>query len=200
MNKKSQLFEVFGFALVFSFVSIICIFLAILNYGITNDYIIYNMQNLTEELNEDGIVNNKTVNYLQARADEYRNFNFHIDDIWFFLYLAFIISSFVVAYQTKPINYFGWLSILFYGIMFLLFVLTIFQTLTNWFNTEILVKIIPDAIILLPKFYYYVDHIGVFTAIQIVICLVINLVDFNFASIFAKKKQEQQALEDEEVV
>lgn len=199
-KKKAVIYEISGLILFFSFISIFYITLAILQFAIWNDYVIWNMQNITETLESQGVLNNGTSLKTQVYADSYRNFNMHYDDIWFLVYALFIASSFVIAYRAKPQNYFGFLSVLFYGIMFLLFLLTIFVTLTNWWKDNILTRLLPEAIIHLPKFYYYLDHVGIFTAVQLVICLVINLVDFDFTKINQRKEQEKQSAEGEEVL
>jgi hypothetical protein len=60
---------------------------------------------------------------------------------------------------------------------------------------------LPTVHVIVPKFYYYLDNIGVFSVIHLIACLVINMVDLDFAKIFQKKKIEQKALEeDNEVV
>lgn len=200
MKKKAQMSNVFGFIMIFSFISIIYIFMAVLIYGITNDYILFNLQEVVDDLGNSSIISNNTVSFLQQTGDDYRNFNFHWDDIWFLSYIAFFMSSLIVSYRVRKQNYFTFLGMLFYGVMVILFAITIFTTLTNWFKDNIMIAVLPSVSILLPKFYYYLDHIGIFSSIQIGLCLLINIVDFDFAKIFQKKKQEQQALEDDEEV
>lgn len=196
--KKGNILQISGLILLFSFVSIIYLTLSIMHFGIFNDYLFYEMQNITETLEEQGTIKAGISNITITYADQFRQFNFHFDDIWFAIYLAFIMSSFIMAYYARPHNYFGFLSLLFYGVMFFLFLLTIFQTLTNWWNTNILTQLIPGTVVLLPKFYYYINHIGIFSAIQLVLCMVINLIDFDFGKLADKK--EQQDMGDEEII
>jgi len=200
VGKRANLYRISVFSLVFSFISIIYIFISVFWYATANDYLFYELQNITETLENQGIVINGTSAFTQTFGDDFRNFNFHLDDLWFISYLIFIISSFVVSYRSRKMDNFSFLGILFYGIMGFLFILTIFSTLTTWFQNNILLAVLPTVHLIVPKFYYYLDHLGVFSAIHLVICLVINKVDFDFAKIFQKKKQEEQALKDEEVV
>lgn len=192
--------DIFGMIMLFSFISIIFIFIAVLNIGITSDYLLYTLQETVEDLNNQSILSNYTTAQLQIVGDDYTNFNFQLDNLWFFVYVMFWISSLVVAYRADRQNYFGFLGMLFYGTMFMLFILTIFSTLTDWFKDSILIPILPATYLVIPKFYYYLDHIGIFSAAQIVICMIINMVDFDFAKISTKKKQEEAALEGEEIV
>ena len=197
MGKMSDIWAV---VMVFSFISIIYMFIAVMQIGITNDYILYNVQAVVDNLGNQSILGNNTVAYLQTVGDTYTSFNFHLDDVWFLVYVMFIITSFITAYQARGNNYFTFLGMLFYGTMFLMFILTIFTTLTEWFRDEVLLALLPTVSLVIPKFYFYLDNIGIISLIHIVACLIINMVDFDFAKIFAKKKQEQNALEDEEVV
>lgn len=198
--KKAQISNILGYIMIFSFASIVVIFISVLSYGITNDYILYNVQEVVDTLGNQSLLENNTVSFLQDIGDEFREFNFHWDDLWFLSYILFWISSLVVAYRVKKQNYFSFLGMLFYGVMAILFVLTIFSTLTNWFKDNILINILPSISILLPKFYYYLDNIGIFSALQIGFCLLINMVDFDFAKIFQRKQKENEAIKSEEVL
>lgn len=203
MNKRGQTFlwQLNVWILIFSFVSIIYITYAILNFAIINDYLLYNLQDISESLEVQGVVGTGFSNITQSFGNSYTSFNFHWDDLWFIAYWIFLISTLIAAYQSRQMNYFGFLPFLFYGIMFVLFLLTLFTTLTDWWKTEIMLALFPDIIIYLPKFYFYLDNIGIFSAVHIVLCLLVNLIDFDFGKIINRRKQEQQALqEDDEVV
>jgi len=200
IGKKGGLLQISAFSLVFSFISIIYIFISVFGWAASNDYLFYNLQNVTETLEEGGIIKNGTSTMTQEWGDDFRTFNFHLDDLWFISYLVFVISSFIVAYKTDRQNYFSFLGLLFYGLMAMLFMLTIFSTLTEWFKDQILVNIVPSASILVPKFYYYLDNIGVFSALHLALCLLINMLDFDFAKIYQKKKQEELTIGDDEVI
>jgi len=197
MNKKSFMIDIISWILIFSFVSIFYITIAILNFALWNDYVIYNMQNITEDLEIVGTIKAGTANFTQTAADQFRTTNFHFDDIWFLGYFIFVFTSLVASYRAKQQNYFSFLSFLFYGIMFVLFLLTIFSTLTTWWQTEILEKMLPDTAINLPKFYFYVENIGIFSTIHLALCLIVNLFDFKLAFMKAAKKQEEISFDDE---
>lgn len=176
--------------LLFSLVSIVYISFALINFAAVNDYVFYEMQNITETLERDAIIRAGTANFTLSAADSYRTTNLHIDDFWLFLYMVFFISTLITAYKTRQKNYYSFLSIMFYGIMFILFLLSIFASLTDWFNEQVLLRALPNAIILLPKFYFFLEHIGIFTSIQVVACLVVNQLNFDFATIRERRKKE----------
>lgn len=189
-----------AFAIVFSFLSIVFIFLSLFNYAAANDYLFFNLQNLTETMEEEGLVQAGTSTLTQGFADDFRTFNLNTDNLWLIAYIIFISSSLMMAYKTKVEGYFTALGYLFYVMMFVLFLLTIFATLTNWFNEEILEAVFPAAVIMVPKFYFYLNHIGIFTAVHLTVCLLISLVDFDFTKFYGRRKQEKKALEDNEVI
>lgn len=200
LGKKGNLANIMGFAMVFCFISIVYIFIALFLYVSANDYLFYNLQNLTEQLEADNIVKAGTAAQTQVYGDDFTSFNFHMDDLWLTAYIIFIATSLIVSYKSKQQSYFSFLAWLFYGLMIFLFLLTIFATLTNWFKDEVLLRVIPTAAIVVPKFYYYLSHIGIFSAFHLVACLVANMLDFDFSKIIGRKKQEEAAMEDNEVV
>lgn len=200
LGKRGGITKIAAFSLVFSLISIIYIFISVFLYATANDYLFYNLQNLTEELEQDGIVKEGTAALTQTFGEDFKDFELHLDDLWLIAYILFIASSFMISYKADRHNYFSFLGLLFYGFMFILFLLTIVSTITIWFKDNVLLAILPTVHIIVPKFYYYLDHLGVFSAIHLGICLLINMIDFDLAKIHQKKKIEEQAMEDNEVV
>lgn len=197
---KNSLPQIFGFIMVFSFVSTVFVFIAFLNIGITNDYILFNVQEVVDDLENTSIISNNTRTELQSIGDTYTSFNFHLDDLWFFSYVAFFVSSVAVAYHAKKQNNFQFLGMMFYGVMVILFGVTIFSTLALWFRDNILLAIMPSVTLVMPKYYFYLENVGIFSAIHIVICMVINMMDLDFSKIISREKQEKAALKDDEIV
>jgi hypothetical protein len=193
--------KIFGGIMIFSLLSIIFIFIAILNIGIVNDYVLYTLEGVAQNMTNQGTINNVSMTAIDNASNGYTNFDFKIDDLWFIAYLVFLISSFIAAYTSRKKDYFSFFGYMFYIIMFFLFMLSIFATVTNWFNVNILLAVIPSSELVLPKFYFYLSHIGVFSLFQMVVCLVINQLDFDFTKIIGRKKLEEKTLEeDDEIV
>lgn len=197
MPNEDNIGMIMGLVLIFSFLSIFFLSVAILHYATVNDYVLYNMQNATEEMYNQGIVSADLKNWTEQQGEYYRTTNLHLDDLWFLIYVGFVLLSIGAAYLVKPINNFGFLTMLFYGIMFLLFILTIMDTLTDWFNQNILLNLLPNVVFEFPKFYYYLDHIGLFSAIHLVVIMVVNVLDFDISKIKGRRKQEEAALGEE---
>jgi len=198
LNKKGNIMHISSLAVVFSLISIIYIFFALFMFGTANDYLFYELQNMSESLEADGVVKAGTSAQTQTWLSDFTNFNLHLDTFWLIGYITFIMSSIALSYKTRKSGYFTAFGYLFYLIMFVLFMLTLFSTITNWFNVEILEKVLPTAQINVPMFYYYLAHIGVFTSVHLVVCLLVNLIDFDFSNTFNRRKQEITAVEDEE--
>ena len=101
--------------------------MALFGFGIANDFLFFELQNITEQLEQQGVVSSGTAARTQTYGDDFTNFNFHLDDIWLIAYIVFIGSSIAMSYQTKKEGYFTTLGYLFYFIMFILFLLKYFQ-------------------------------------------------------------------------
>ena len=102
MNKKSNVLNISMYALVFSIASIIYVFISVFTYAAANDYLFYNMQNITEELENQGIVTNGTAALTQTFGDDYTTFNFHLDDLWLTSYIVFIPLAFILRATKYP--------------------------------------------------------------------------------------------------
>lgn len=197
---NADLNTIAGSILIFSIVSMIFILGAYIFIGATNDYVLFNLQETADYMYNNSLMSNQSRIFLQETGDNFTDFNFRLDDWWLLAYIVFIISSFYVAYRIDSNNYYTFFGMLFYGLMFFLLVVTILSTITDWFRTEILMKLFPTASLLLPKFYYYIDHVGLFSAIQFAVCLLINMLDFDLSGIRLRRKQEKSTVNDEEEI
>lgn len=188
------------FGIFISFISIVYVFIAVFGFVVANDYIFVDLQNLTETLESQGIVSSGTSALTQTYGEDFQNFNFHIDDFWMIAYIIFVVTSLMAAYRARRMNYFGYLSMIVYGIMVILFLLTLVTILTEWFRDEIMLPMFPAISILVPKFYFYLNNIGIFSAIHLLVALFINIVDFDFGKLNQKRKSEQKELMNDEIL
>ena len=167
----------------------------------THDYLIHDLQNASEILETQGVVTNGTSAQLQEYADWVRGVPSFADPIWFATYISFFISSIILAYLTERQGTYIFLNYLFYGLMVFLFVLSLFTTLTNWWQNEILLKLIPNIQYQMPLFSFYLRNIGVLALFQMVACLFANQVDIDVTEYFNRKKKEREQIsQDSELI
>jgi len=199
-DKDENMFAVLTVMVAFCLISTLAVSTYMINFAVMNDYVIVPIQNLSEELEADDIIIDGQSDLTQEMGEFFQTIPFYLDPLWFGIYLLFIINTFIFAYRARPQNYFGFFSILFYGLMFLLFMLSLFVIFAEWWRDSILLPMLPTVLSYVPLFSFYLNNVGILTAIQIVICLFINLTDFDFSAIYTRKKKEQLSLEDNEVL
>ena len=200
MNKKGSVLNIVPLSLFFLLASVIFVTLYLLNFAVINDYAIGSMDNITTQLVNDGYVDSRVGDLANEFNDGYFQTYRYIDYLWFGLYMAFVIDSLIFAYLAKKMNYFAFLAFLFWGMMFILFLVDMFIITTDWIKVEILDALIPNNVQAIPMFTYWLNHAGIFITIHLVACLVVNVLDFDFRSIIQREQREDLALEDSEVL
>ncbi len=124
IGKKGNITGYLIFGLFFSFISLMYIFISVFSYIAFNDYVFVPMQDLSEELQQEGILTQTMGDRTQQIGQAYQDFNFHFDDLWMIAYIIFIATSLTAAYKAKQQNYFSFLTTIIYGVMIFLFLLT----------------------------------------------------------------------------
>lgn len=156
-------------------------------YGFTNDYVLYEMHEQTENLYNQNVIGNTTFTDASATLNTFRDFDFLFD--WWILgiYIVFLVTTTVLAYEQREENHFGFLTLLFFGTMVLLFVLSLMNTLSTWWIEDILYNLMPNIEGSLPMFEYISDNIGMFTLFHALLLLFVNRMFFNFEQQVRKK-------------
>jgi len=194
---ENKIFGILPYIIIFSLMSMISVTVALLMYGINNDYIFYNLQNVSEELAADGVMQQSYADLSQSFFDNYHNVPPALDYIWLAIYIIFILTTLAYSYQAKRVGYIGVFGYIFFGIMILLFVASIVDTITSWWKTEILFSIMPSAIYSMPMYSYYISNLGILILLQTIGCFIANVIDFDLSKLNARKKKEQDAIENE---
>lgn len=200
LSKKASLsiYKIWIAVASFSFVYVISMVVMYLIYIIGNDYIVYPLYDIFQNMT---MYSDQIINASVLVAENYQNTNLGIIDLGFFLsYLLLIIGSFKMAYRTKNPDQIQFLSLLFYGIMLMIFVLGLIMILVNWIYSDILQVITSGMILDLPYFTYYLSHMGPIFLIHAVGLLLVNQMDFDYKMFYGRKKKEQIALSKYEEV
>lgn len=195
-NKKSQsgsILIVMVVILVFSVISIIGVTMGYFFFAVGNDYITLPMYNIS-------ITMNHTSQFNTAYEDvttNYQNLDLSfIDDMWAFGYLTMVIISFMIAYKSRT-NYFSWLAMLTYGLMFILFIAGIFSILINILYNDILLKLFINLAVNTPKLAYFVSNFGFIFLIHSAALLLTMVLDFDIEFLRNRKNKEVASLGDE---
>lgn len=103
-------------------------------------------------------------------------------------FLSFILTAFIeslyLAQLSKKEGYFSFLTLLFFGSLFILGLVGILTTVTEWFVEELFKPLLGSAYPSLPIMTFFVDNMGIISFLWFIILLFVNQLDF----ILPKKK------------
>lgn len=201
MEDKISLYGLIFLLLSATVLSSLAINVIIIQYGITNDYIFVRLQDLSEGLEEDGLytgginITNMTLSIGQA----YQEIIYWLDNIWFAIYIGFIIMTFAIAYRIKSPSDISFFMIMLYGIFIFLFVGYLTEIFVDWFTSQVTLKLLPNALEFFPKFEWFTNNIGVINVCHAVILLILSRINFQYALRASINKQELESLEEDEI-
>jgi len=193
MNKN-----VWGQILIFSMVGMILIFIAIFLWAFNNDYLLYNVNVQAESLQDSGIISQSDLDNIERTGNIHAHMNFRFDDWWFASFLIMFISTILISYYSRELGLFSFLGNLFFGTMFVLFLIGIISQVNEYILQEIFYKLLPSIQGNMPKFEYYMEHVGIISFIHMGICLFANRVYFKVQEFTQKRGSE--FLDDEEEI
>lgn len=187
--------KAFGVVITFSLVSIIMIFMLYFIFILGNNYIAVPLTNITNVTNFDPMINTG----IENAGLSYQSTNLQMID-WGFLFGLVVLTStsLSLSYYSRNINYFSFLSILTYGLMFLMFIVSMIEITTDWFYS-MLINLFPSMVVNLPIFSWFLSNMGIYLLSLMSIMLLLNQVDFDLAVIYRRKDKENDVFDDEVV-
>ena len=185
MNK-----EVFGYITIFSLIGVFILTMSIFLWAFGNDYVVYEIYESSESLVNQSIIDNETLSSIETVGNDYTSLINFFDWGFVLLYITFFLSTIAVSYFSRELDYFSFLNSLFWGTMFLLFLISIVTTITNWWVTDILYNMIPNLQDSLVKFDWINTNIGILSFIQFLICLLANRMYFKINEMVQKTGSE----------
>ena len=176
-----------------SFFSMIVIGISLFLYAIFNDYVYYNLNQAVLQLQSSGLigtwVNTLMENYQDTILILIPN---TLDLLWVATFILFAWGFLQSAYYTKREGYLSALGFLTFGIMIVLFIMGVFTTLSTWFQTEFIAKLMPTLVYATPFFSLYLDNVGLVNALLICVAVILNFVDLDLTNFKLRKQQDMQ--------
>jgi len=183
MNVKT----IFGYITVASFIMIIALSFGIILWAFNQDYIIYELGSQAETMKNNSLITNQSYNSIESAGNFHAGLSLYFD--WWYIgtYIAFFLGSIIVAYFSREEGYGSFLTNLFFGIMVMLFIISILNTITDWWINDILYNLIPNLDNTLPMFDHQTSNIGIYSFIQMLLCLLANRLYFPIQNFINKK-------------
>lgn len=195
MNKKGSVYNILGVFFTFSILSVFFVTLFIINFGVTNDYILYTLQDQMETLEDQGSIPTNYSNITKQFGDSYQSNMINIgDNLWLIFYVLFVLLSFYAAYEIKTSDEISGLMFLLYGVFIFLFIVGIVSTFTDWVIDNIINEMLPNFIVYFPKFNWYITNVGLISLVHAIILFALTKLNFNFAKSESIQDQEVESL------
>lgn len=187
------MYQLWGVIAGFSLVTVISMVIFYLMYIMGNDYVVFPLYDIFQNMT---IYSSEIINASVTVAENYQNTNLGVIDLGFFLsYILLIVSSFNISYKARKPEPITFLSLLFYGIMIMMFILGFVLIVVDWIYAEILQVITAGMVMDLPWFTFYLTHLGVIFLLHAVGLLLVNQMDFNTEQFFQRKRKESKSIE-----
>lgn len=196
---KNDLYSNTGQLVGLSFFSMISIGIGLFFYAVFNDYVYYYLNQTVIQLQTLGMLGSWVNELMESYQDTILVLIPNtLDLLWVATFILFAWGFLQSAYYTKREGYLSALSFLTFGIMIILFVMGIFTTLSTWFQTEFIAKVMPTLIYATPFFSLYIQNVGLVNTVLICLAIILNFVDLDLTN-FNLRKQQDQANEGNEI-
>lgn len=186
INKKSQITGAIGLIIIFAIMVVIA---ALLSYGIYvvgNNYVGVPLTNITNYTNFDPMINQG----IEDAGTSYQNTNLDIIDYGSLGSIIILtLSGLMVAYKSRQLDYYSFLGVMTYGMMGILFILSLVEIVTDFFF-NLIINLFPTLVIDLPITSLLLDNLGVYVLVLVSFMMLINQLDFDLAVITRRKDKE----------
>lgn len=187
----SELYENTGKLLGLAFFSSLFIGMTLFFYAVFNDYVMFSVYEVVQTMEASGVIGSWVATMIVFFQETILFLIPNILDIlWAMIFLLFAFNFLQSAYFAKREGYFSALSFLTFGIMVLLFVLSIFITLAQWFQIEFVARVLPTLAYATPLFSFYLSNIGIINTLLIAIAIILNFIDLDISSFRFRKEKE----------
>lgn len=179
-----------GAILLFSFISVYTLFIAILFFASLNNYALGELYDLTNQFVSSGIIPASFSSIADTIVSSIPTILPALDYIWFGSFVSMIISTFIYSYNSRRKNYFSTFTMLVLGLVLFMYLGSYILSITDWFINQIYIKVLPTVSSYTPLFNWYINNIAVTNLVLVVLNVVANVVDLDFSKFNSRKEDE----------
>ena len=193
---EESLTENLGKLISYSLTSTLILGFGLIFIAMIQDNILFEIDAIATTFEAQGLIGSWVLGIFALVDDLVLTIPSFLDMIWLIGFLALAWGVGYSSYFSKREGYFSAISLMTYGVLILLFISAWFIELSEWFNTEIVNAVLPALSLSTPFYTYYLAHAGVINAILIVLCILLNVFDFDFATYNSRKDKEMTNREE----
>jgi len=179
---------------VFLILSTVFVALSMILIVATNDYILYNFYEISEDLVDSGLMTNSILTFIEEMAETIVGMLQYVDMFWAVAFVLFVISYMISSYNAKREGYLSVFGFISFGVMAVLFLLNFLLTYNNslyeLFFNRILISVGEE----LTLFNFYISNFQVVNLVLIIGGLLINFIPFD--TIIYNNRKEADELQE----
>ena len=189
-EKGERLVNIVGTIIIFSFLSSIIFFVAMIILASLNNYGMGGLVQVGDQFINLNIIDGSFSTVLDETATNTRAILPYLDYLWFISFIILIAGSLLFSYFRNKQSYFTLMSNIVIGIIIFTYVGGIIMQVTNWFNSEILFRVFPTFADSTPIFYWYLRNVWIVNLIIISLTIILNYVEFDLSKFNQSKGGE----------
>ena len=190
MVKRPNVTVTFNAITIFLFIGTFFVYGSFLLYALLNDYAFFELDQVAVAFNNSGMINDQIYPAISDTFTTATIFPAYLDYFFLASFIYMIVGMFMISYKTRRQGYFEFLAVLTYGMMFIMFILSLVVTFSVWFRDDIILAVLPTISLSLPFFSYYLENVGLINFIVILICLILNFVDLDMSKFKSRKDKD----------
>jgi len=179
-----------GALLTLPIVSTIILGVLLTIYVFFNDYIMYELFTVMNNLFTSGLM---SANFLDVQVPIVNLLNSipsMIDFLFLISFISFVSVSIYISYKANRQDYFDILSYLSYGVIVFLFLLSIFKIAADYIYEMFFTIMLEKLTVSLSFYNYYINNMFWISLVILVANIVVNFIDLNNFK-FSQKKQTE---------
>jgi len=195
MNKKGGMLDIMTLFVMFIFILTVVTTWFIIQTGVVNDYVVYNLVEYTDDLEARGIVTADSNAVANNAGNQFINIIYWIDDLWLVCYVLFSLGMIYIAYTAPKENVFSFSGLVYLGIMVCMLFFDIMYQIYNWWVNQLLYNLLPTAEAVIPSFLWFLNNAGLIITIQLVFYLLLSTIDLDISKFIARDRKEEEVKE-----
>lgn len=191
MAENNSKDNILGYVIIFSFLSVIISFFAILLFATINNYGVGELYSLLSSSVLNGLIPSDFQNIADSFVSSTPEILSVVDYFWFISFVTMIFSSLISSYNAERGNYFNLFSMLVLGVIFFVYIGSYFTQVTNWFINELFFKVLPNISTYIPLLNWYLNNVYTINIILFCLNVVANYVDLDFSKYNRRKEGDK---------
>ena len=176
--------------LVFPIVSTIVLGILLTIYVFFNDYIMFELFNVLNNLFTDGLISSNFLNIQVSIVQLLNSIPAMVDFLFLISFISFVFASLYLSYKANREGYFEILTYLSYGVIVFLFLLSIFKIVSDYIYEMFFSIMLQNLTVNLSFYNFYINNMFWISLLVLIANIVMNFIDLNNFKFNQKKQTE----------